>query len=77
MEYSLGVDSLGEEWDVVLDRLRSDGFSPIEMIKITRAVGGVSLAQAKEIVHHSVAWSDARDDFDELHDTVEEAAGRL
>jgi ribosomal protein L7/L12 len=66
-----------DEWDAILDRLKSDGFSPIEMIKITRAVRHVSLAHAKEIVHHGVAWSDARQDFDALHDVVEEAAGQL
>jgi ribosomal protein L7/L12 len=71
------MDSSGDEWDVVLDRLRSDGFSPIEVIKITRAVRHVSLAHAKEIVHHSVAWSDTRHDFEALHDAVEQAADQL
>lgn len=71
------MNSSADEWDAVLDQLRSGGFSPIEMIKITRVVRHVSLAHAKEIVHHSVAWSDARKDFEALHDVVEEAAGQL
>ena len=62
-----------EEWNPILQRLRADGFSPIESIKITRAVCQVSLSEAKEIVHHSSAWADSRRDFEDLHDAVAEA----
>jgi ribosomal protein L7/L12 len=59
-----------EEWERVLAQLRADGFSPIESIKVTRAVLRVSLGDAKRIVHLSNAWADARGGFDQLHETV-------
>lgn len=66
-----------DEWDAVLRQLRTDGFSPIESIKVTRAVLHVNLADAKAIVHNSRTWSDLRPGFDALHDSVEAAANRL
>lgn len=66
-----------KDWDAVLAQLRSDGFSPVESIKVTRAVLHVSLGEAKQIVHTSEAWSDARDDFERLQANVEQAATEL
>jgi ribosomal protein L7/L12 len=66
-----------EHWEQVLVQLRADGFSPIESIKVTRAVRHVSLSEAKRIVHCSQAWTDARQGFDELHDDVESAVSHL
>jgi hypothetical protein len=57
-------------WDAVLVRLRADGFSPVESIKVTRAVLDVSVGEAKQIVRESVAWADARASFEELQDPV-------
>ncbi len=75
---STAASSMGqEEWDHVLAQLRGDGFSPVESIKVTRAVLHVSLGEAKRIVHESGAWSDARDEFDMLHDAASEAANQL
>jgi ribosomal protein L7/L12 len=62
------------DWDDVLAQLRADGFSPIEAIKITRAVRQVGLAEAKRIVHHSPAWADVRDTFEHLQDAALAAA---
>ena len=62
-----------DEWERVLIQLRGDGFSPIESIKITRAVLRVGLSEAKQIVHYSDAWADHRADFDQLHETAAEA----
>jgi hypothetical protein len=56
------------EWDRVLSQLRLEGFSPIESIKITRAVLHKTLAESKRIVHFSEAWADLRDQFEQLHD---------
>jgi ribosomal protein L7/L12 len=56
---------------VVLAQLRSDGFSPIESIKVTRAVLHVGLGEAKQIVHMSTAWADERSAFERLQDQVE------
>jgi ribosomal protein L7/L12 len=66
-----------EEWERVLAQLRADGFSPIDSIKITRAVLRVSLGEAKRIVHMSRAWADCRADFDQVHDTVASSLGNL
>ena len=66
-----------EDWEQVLAQLRAEGFSPIESIKVTRAVLHVSLGEAKRIVHQSRAWEDARDGFDQLHDVAEAAAAEL
>jgi ribosomal protein L7/L12 len=66
-----------QEWEQVLVQLRAEGFSPIESIKVTRAVLHLSLGEAKQIVHQSTAWADSRDDFDLLHAAVERAADEL
>jgi ribosomal protein L7/L12 len=66
-----------EDWEQVLAQLRADGFSPIESIKVTRAVLHVSLGEAKRIVHQSRAWEDACEGFDQLHDVAEAAAADL
>ena len=67
---SITTDAPADRWDWerVLAQLRADGFSPIESIKITRAVLNVSLGEAKGIVHRSQAWADRRADFDQLHE---------
>jgi ribosomal protein L7/L12 len=65
------------DWDAVLAQLRSDGFSPVESIKVTRAVLQVSLGEAKQIVHTSGAWSDARERFEQVQDAAESAAHEL
>ena len=66
-----------EEWDEVLRQLRADGFSPIESIKVTRAVLHISLGEAKRIVHDSDAWSDSRATFDIVHKAAADVAGHL
>ena len=66
-----------EDWEQVLAQLRAEGFSPVESIKVTRAVLHVSLGEAKRIVHQSRAWEDARESFDQLHDAAEAAAADL
>ena len=66
-----------DKWDEVLARLRADGFSPVDSIKVTRAVMRVTLGEAKRIVHASRAWADAREGFEHLHDAAQSAARLL
>ena len=66
-----------EEWEHVLAQLRTEGFSPIESIKVTRVVLRVSLGEAKRIVHQSGAWADARHEFEKLQDEAVAAASQL
>jgi ribosomal protein L7/L12 len=61
----------------VLHDLRWHGFSPVESIKITRAVLNVPLGEAKTIVHGSPAWADRRDEFEDVHEAAEAAAAEL
>lgn len=65
------------DWNEALRRLRDDGFSPVESIKVTRAVLGVALGEAKAIVHGSPAWSDSTADFEHLHAAAEAAIDQL
>jgi ribosomal protein L7/L12 len=63
------------DWERVLAQLRAEGFSPVESIKITRAVLRVSLGEAKRLVHMSRAWADRRADFEQLHDLAASTLG--
>jgi ribosomal protein L7/L12 len=65
--HAAGAES---DWDAVLAWLRADGFSPVESIKVTRAVLDVSLGEAKRIAHENTAWADGRASFEELQDAV-------
>jgi ribosomal protein L7/L12 len=66
-----------DEWERILAQLRTDAFSPIESIKITRAVLQVSLGEAKRIVHQSTAWADLRAEFEDLHEAAASSAQDL
>lgn len=65
------------DWERVLMQLRADGFSPVESIKVTRAVLHVTLGEAKRIVHESTTWVDARADFESLHDIASSTAAEF
>lgn len=61
-------------WDIVLERLRTEGFSQVQAIKATVERLGVPLAEAKQIVHLSKAWADVRSENDRFHQALDEAA---
>ena len=61
-------------WDTVLEQLREEGFSQAQSIKATVERLGVSLAEAKRIVHASAAWADVRSENDSFHQALDEAA---
>lgn len=61
-------------WDTVLEQLRAEGFSQAQSIKATVERLGVSLAEAKTIVHLSPAWQDVRSANDRLHQSLDEVA---
>lgn len=54
-------------WDFVLEALRKEGFSQTESIKATVERLGVSLEEAKKIVHLSEAWADVCSVNDSFH----------
>lgn len=51
----------------VLRSLRSNGFSVLDAIKVMMRLTGVSLAEAKQVVHTSEVWSDRRAMHDAFH----------
>ena len=59
---SNATDETGSDWGTVLTRLRSDGFSRAESIRITKAVLHCPLLEAETIVHESSAWAEMRDE---------------
>lgn len=61
-------------WDTVLEQLRAEGFSQSQSIKATVERLGVSLAEAKRVVHLSGAWADVRAENDRFHQALDETA---
>ena len=59
-----------DDWEAVLKILRSEGFSKTECIRATVEVRGLSLPDAKRLVHESETWSDVRGSHDQLVDEV-------
>ena len=62
--------------DDVISFLRKKGCSRINSIKAVMRLRGVTLAQAKEIVHSSKAWEDARENAEDLHDLFIDISSR-
>jgi ribosomal protein L7/L12 len=60
-----------------LRELRNRGAFQIESIKAVRQLGGVSLGEAKKIVHFSQAWEDTREASEALHMTAFEALDQI
>lgn len=56
--------------EAALEKLHRAGAGPIEAIKALRAERGLSLAQAKEQLQNSPAWSKEARNAELLHDTL-------
>ncbi len=67
----------GASIEEVLAFLRQHEYSKIASIKAVRQLQGVDLREAKRIVHLSDAWQDRRQQDDEFHEALEEAARQL
>lgn len=52
--------------------MRQAGLHKISCIKLVRKYWGVSLGEAKDLVHLSPAWDDVRERDDRFHDALEE-----
>jgi hypothetical protein len=61
----------GARWDEILESLREEGFSKVECIRATVQILRLPLADAKRIVHESLAWADRRKDDDRFHEVLE------
>lgn len=54
----------------VLSRLRRDGHSRIESIKILMTLQDCSLGEAKRVVHTSDVWKDARENAENVQESM-------
>jgi ribosomal protein L7/L12 len=77
LHLAAGLDRDGRDLDSVLRALRDKGANVIDSIRVMRELKGWPLAQAKDIVHSSAAWSDLRDFHDELHAAHVEANAQI
>lgn len=57
--------------------LRREGFSKIESIYVFVHERGLSLSEAKLVVHTSDTWSDVRDRDDQFHEDLIRVATKL
>jgi len=67
----------GQTVDDILTRLRADGATPVGCIRVLTETHGLSLAEAKPVVHDSPAWADQRAAHDELHADLARALSEL
>ncbi|QDT89096.1 hypothetical protein [Gimesia algae] len=61
--------------EAALQKLHRVGAGPIEAIKALRAGRGLSLAEAKELLHQSPAWSTEARNAELFHEGLFEALG--
>jgi hypothetical protein len=73
---SLQLRSEGSDLEVVLSRLRSEGATIIECVKIVRSIESVPLGRAKAIVDTSCTWADRFAANDKLRTSAIEALER-
>jgi ribosomal protein L7/L12 len=69
--------SSGGSREELIRTMKLSGLNQIACIKLLRELSGISLADAKEAVHYSEAWSDHRQSNDALHSAALQAAKEL
>ncbi len=69
-----GMFARGLDHDEVIARMRALGLHKIECMKLFREYGGVTLGEAKDIVHLSPVWADRYESDEAFHDVAERAA---
>jgi ribosomal protein L7/L12 len=67
----------GADHEIVLGFLRERGFNKLESIKTLISTTGISLNEAKQIVHNSRAWQDTFSRDEELHASLMKAVQSL
>lgn len=72
-----GMRNEGRSTEEVLRFFRENGATPIESIKLLRALDGIDLGEAKKAVHFSETWKDFREGSELLHEEAEKAAIEL
>jgi hypothetical protein len=73
VELARGWLAAGAIENEVLGRLRQHGLEKIDSIAVLKTATGMSLADAKRVVHFSPAWADRREQDDALGDALHRA----
>ena len=60
----------GGDVETAIEFLRASGCSKIDSIAVLVGTYGIDLAKAKEVVHFSPTWNDARDSDEEFHELI-------
>ena len=77
LERMAGLLHAGANRDDVIGQMRSLGWNKIACIRTLRGHAGMSLREAKDIVHLSPAWADRYESDEALHDTLQQAAALI
>jgi len=67
----------GADHEIVLAFLRERGFNKLDSIKALVGISGISLGDAKNVVHNSRAWQDVFTRDEEFHASLEKAVQAL
>lgn len=67
----------GMDREEAIQRMRVLGLNQIQCIKLIRDSLGISLGDAKEVVHYSRAWADRRESNEALHEAMIAAADEM
>jgi uncharacterized protein YPO0396 len=67
----------GADFEGLIAYLRSAGCWKIDSIAILRETLGISLSDAKQLVHRSSTWRDLRGQDDALHDEIIDALASM
>jgi len=67
------LNDSGADLEDILTYLRNEGCSKIDSIVVLHEVLGISLGDAKGLVHCSSTWRDVREQDDAFHDQLIEA----
>jgi hypothetical protein len=74
VQLTRGWLAAGTGQDEVLDRLRQRGLDKIDCVDVFRAATGMSVGQAKRVVHDSLTWADRREADEYVEDVFWRAA---
>jgi ribosomal protein L7/L12 len=63
-----GIFETSGDIELSIAHLRAAGFDVVDSIKAVRSILGVSLGEAKTVVHNSATWADAKKANEGFHE---------
>ena len=66
----------GEDVETIVGYLRTSGCSKINSIAVLNGTYGIGLAKAKETIHFSPTWSDAKALDEKFHEDIVDALAK-